>query len=76
LTKRQRELLQQYADEVEGRKVSQSDESTTVGMDPLSSSSLKGRADEDNGMATFTSLPPSPPLVSRIWQRIRGFVGI
>ncbi|KAG6902325.1 hypothetical protein C0995_001704 [Termitomyces sp. Mi166 len=64
LTQRQRDLLQQYADEI----------------DPPGESSSKARkasqTDTDNGTDTFTyHPPPSGGWVSRTWQNIRKLTG-
>ncbi|KII93379.1 hypothetical protein PLICRDRAFT_171142 [Plicaturopsis crispa FD-325 SS-3] len=84
LTKRQREILQQYADDVEGRVPAQSKTSSTEAkVDQSQSTSSERPTDglkhEDNGTdASFT--PPSPSQeggwMSRAWQSIRGLIGI
>ncbi|KAF5377428.1 hypothetical protein D9615_005145 [Tricholomella constricta] len=67
LTKRQRELLQQYADDVEGRP--QSAQTTSQAKKAPSS-------DTDNGTEPFTHyLPSSGGWMSRTWQGIRRLIG-
>ncbi|KAJ7462731.1 DnaJ protein [Mycena galericulata] len=64
LTKRQRELLQQYADDIDGR----SPGNTTN----------EGQAADDNGTASFirSSSPPTGRWMNRAWQRLRELMGI
>ncbi|KAF5374848.1 hypothetical protein D9758_000067 [Tetrapyrgos nigripes] len=66
LTKRQRQLLQEYADDVEGRP-----SSSDVG-----SGEPKAADDYDNGTASFTHPPPtSGGFISRAWQNLRRLIG-
>ncbi|KAF9459436.1 hypothetical protein BDZ94DRAFT_1171694 [Collybia nuda] len=70
LTKRQRSLIQEYADDLEGRthapnKATKPAETQDT---PL--------ADDNNGTESFTYTPtPSGGWVSRTWQNIRGLIG-
>jgi molecular chaperone DnaJ len=67
LTKRQRELLQEYADDVEGRKRAKAE---------ASSSQKEELSHSDNGTDSFTHWSPPPGgWISRTWQNIRGLIG-
>ncbi|KAG5648207.1 hypothetical protein DXG03_006162 [Asterophora parasitica] len=67
LTKRQRELLQQYADDVEGR--SQPSQKTSEAKKSPSK-------ETDNGTESFTHYPPtSAGWISRKWDGIRRLIG-
>ncbi|KAJ7169537.1 DnaJ protein [Mycena filopes] len=65
LSNRQRELLQQYADDVDGRSSPASNNGGTT-------------AESDNGTASFTRKSTSPVggWMNRAWERIRDFTGI
>lgn len=84
LTPRQRDILQQYADDVEGRSSAASQaapESPTSNKrsDDTVSASNRNSADpiNDNGTASFTYPSASPEVgwISRLGQRIRGLIG-
>ncbi|TFK57495.1 hypothetical protein OE88DRAFT_1709735 [Heliocybe sulcata] len=83
LTKRQREILQQYADNVEGRTpsaygaTSQQSTSSTAPGDPPQAGEPKS-ATHDNGTASFLHASPSSAedgWMSRLWKKIRGLIG-
>ncbi|KAG8715681.1 hypothetical protein FRC11_001309 [Ceratobasidium sp. 423] len=57
LTQRQRQILQQYADDVEGRSSPQTDQTTSSAE---SGSSREPSAGKQDGMGTFSSSSPSP----------------
>ncbi|KAH7883835.1 hypothetical protein F5I97DRAFT_1896032 [Phlebopus sp. FC_14] len=85
LSRRQREILQQYADEVEGRSNPSSSSSENPESTPQSAGSSpdKRAADDasmssDNGTASFTHSPPSSEdgWISRVWKGIRGLTGL
>ncbi|KAF9243868.1 hypothetical protein BU15DRAFT_86300 [Melanogaster broomeanus] len=71
LTARQREILQQYADEAEGRSPS------TAKQSGAHSRTAKA-ADADNGRTSFSHSPPSSEdgWLSRVWKGIRGLTGL
>ncbi|TFK41328.1 hypothetical protein BDQ12DRAFT_679272 [Crucibulum laeve] len=75
LSKRQRELLQAYTDDMEGRH------SSTAGPTDSSSGRTSQDSNEsnskvDNGTTSFTRSSPSHgDWMSRMWQRIRGLIG-
>jgi molecular chaperone DnaJ len=86
LTARQRELLQQYADDVEGRAPPESGNPPPPAdraSEPQSSKNTSERGDskvDENGTTSFTPPPrPSSPAedgwASRAWKRIRGLIG-
>jgi len=75
LTRRQRELLQEYADDVEGRSPTANAFSTT-NHESQSSSKEPLMADHDNGTASSTHQSPSSgSWVFRTWQKLRGLIG-
>ncbi|KAJ7655164.1 DnaJ protein [Mycena polygramma] len=63
LTNRQRELLEMYADDIEGRRSSTSDETSTA---------------DDKGTLSFTrpSSASNEGWMNRAWQHLRRFTGI
>lgn len=69
LTKRQRSLIQEYADDLEGRtRVPNTTANPTETQAPPKN--------DDNGTESFTYTPtPSGGWVSRTWQNIRGLIG-
>lgn len=78
LTPRQRELLQQYADEAEGRPSTRSgsqDPGTSEGSSSTSRQSTI--SDGKNGTISFSSPDHSPSegRMSRIWQKFRELIG-
>ncbi|KAI9066695.1 hypothetical protein FKP32DRAFT_1673697 [Trametes sanguinea] len=77
LTPRQRELLQQYADDVEGRTSASSRSTSSSAADGASSSGETSRTQTDttrNG--TDSSSSPSPDSwVSRTWNEFRRLIG-
>ncbi|KDQ54776.1 hypothetical protein JAAARDRAFT_71581 [Jaapia argillacea MUCL 33604] len=85
LTKRQREILQQYADDVEGRTPTASQtpppgSSGTTKSDDASSSDdrRKSSPKNDNGTGSFTHASPSSAedgWMSRLRKKIRGLIG-
>lgn len=67
LTKRQRELLQAYADDVEG-------------LVPPNPASNENKADTsrsmgDNGRASFANSSSNETWLSRTWKNVRGLLG-
>jgi molecular chaperone DnaJ len=69
LTNRQRELLQAYADDVEGKNPHAKSEA--------SSSQKQKPPNNDNGTDSFIKYsPPSGGWISRTWKNIRGLVGL
>ncbi|KAI5991559.1 DnaJ protein [Pisolithus albus] len=81
LSKRQREILQQYADDVEGRG---NTSSSTTGNPSAGKGNLDDRsssnttASTDNGTASFSHSPPSSEdgWLPRVWKRIRELTGL
>lgn len=74
LSKRQRQLLQDYANDVEGRHPAPQTTSTPQPPEGSAETPLTG---DDNGMDSFTySPPPSGGRISRIWKNIRGLTGL
>lgn len=77
LTKRQRELLQQYADDVEGEKSPAGPSSANHGSQASGSTKEPVANDDDNGTTSFTHPPPSSGgWISRTWHKIRGLTGL
>jgi molecular chaperone DnaJ len=77
LTNRQRELIQQYADEVEGRMVS-SKQAPDPPKQDAPSGAPQASSNDNNGTAYFLHPSPSPDeggWVSRMWQRMRKLIG-
>jgi molecular chaperone DnaJ len=68
LTKRQRELLQAYADDVEGR----------VPSNPADEENKSGtsRSASDNGRDSFTNSSPNETWLSRTWKNVKGLLGL
>ncbi|KAG2077022.1 hypothetical protein BDR04DRAFT_1089310 [Suillus decipiens] len=83
LTKRQREILEQYADDVEGRSnSSKQDPVPPAGASGSAQSSKQDMKDtssmgDNNGTTSFSHPPPASVggWVSRTWNRIRGLTG-
>lgn len=78
LTKRQREIIQLYVDDVEGRSSAQSPSSHKTTLDkPPSNSEEDMTPAADNGTTSFTHPSPSPVggWMSRALNRIRGLIG-
>ncbi|KAL5635944.1 hypothetical protein ACGC1H_004669 [Rhizoctonia solani] len=78
LTERQRQILQQYADDVEGRSSPQADQATSTG------SSREPSSRKQDGTGTFSSSSPSPDPIpdlagngwlSRSLSKLRQLVG-
>jgi molecular chaperone DnaJ len=68
LTTRQRELLQAYADDVEG----------LVPPNPASKENITSdtsRFTSDNGRASFANSFPNETWLSRTWKNVRGLLG-
>jgi len=67
LTTRQRELLQAYADDVEG----------LVPPNPASKedTSDTSRSTSDNGRASFANSSPNETWLSRTWKNVKGLLG-
>lgn len=87
LTKRQRELLQAYADDVEGRLSKPNSFSSGPGEPAGHASKSSGEvhseassANDSDGTHTFTDASYWPKRgegwVSSAWQRLRRFVGL
>ncbi|KAK0505961.1 DnaJ protein [Armillaria luteobubalina] len=75
LSKRQRQLLQEYADDVDGRSTSKDSKGGNKASQSPSPSQGKGTG-HDNGMPSFTHQSPSQGgLVFRTWQKLRGLIG-
>ncbi|KAF9821799.1 hypothetical protein IEO21_00229 [Rhodonia placenta] len=79
LTDRQRQILQQYADEVEGKTSASSNASNATTSDTSASSSGRdstASANSANGTDFFAhaSAPPGG-WASRAWNRIKGLIG-
>ncbi|KAI6005138.1 DnaJ protein [Pisolithus orientalis] len=76
LSKRQREILQQYADDVEGRSNTSSSTTADKG-NPDGRSSYNTNASTDNGTASFPHSPLSSEdgWLSRVRKRIRELTG-
>ncbi|KAF9452545.1 hypothetical protein P691DRAFT_756287 [Macrolepiota fuliginosa MF-IS2] len=74
LTKRQRELLQAYADDVEGRSSITPDVSSKHKSSP-ETTKTSHNGESDNGTASFTHSSPFGGWMSRKWQRIRELTG-
>ncbi|PSR80749.1 hypothetical protein PHLCEN_2v6665 [Hermanssonia centrifuga] len=77
LTKRQREILQQYADDVEGRSSSPSQNSKA--SSDASASEEKPFKVNENGTGFSPFATPSTPgsgWVSRAWYRIKELIGL
>ena len=79
LTKKQRDILQLYVDDIEGR----SSAPKTPADITSKNESQADNADRDqmgleNGTASFTCPSPSPKdgRVSRVFNRIRGLIGL
>ncbi|KAG7450240.1 DnaJ protein [Guyanagaster necrorhizus] len=76
LSKRQRQLLQEYVDDVEGRPTSKDSKGSNKASQSSSSSQAQGTGGHDNGMPSFTHQSPSQGgLVFRAWQKLRGLIG-
>ncbi|KAL4068287.1 hypothetical protein V8B97DRAFT_2024887 [Scleroderma yunnanense] len=80
LTKRQRDILQQYVEDVEGRS-SASPSSTRDSNANKGNPDNRGSEDSaftNNGTASFTYSPPSSEdgWLSHMWKRIRGLTGL
>ncbi|KAF9648535.1 hypothetical protein BDM02DRAFT_3239549 [Thelephora ganbajun] len=82
LTARQREILQRYADDVEGRTSGNTGSKTPshgVAEEPQAAAGRRPNAKaDDNGTVHFSS--PSPPSqeggwVERSWKKLRGLIG-
>ncbi|KAI6045067.1 DnaJ protein [Pisolithus marmoratus] len=81
LTKRQREILQQYADDVEGRCSTSSSTTGNPAADkgnPDSRSAFNTSASTDNGTTSFSYSPLSSEdgWLSHAWKRIRELTGL
>ncbi|KZT06338.1 uncharacterized protein LAESUDRAFT_679917 [Laetiporus sulphureus 93-53] len=79
LTPRQREILQQYADDVEGRTNAREEAPSQPAADAGSSQSQKEpepQAEQDNGTSFSTHSSASPASwASRTWNRFRELIG-
>ncbi|TFY65273.1 hypothetical protein EVG20_g5657 [Dentipellis fragilis] len=84
LSQRQREILQQYADDVEGRSPDQASKSSedssndsVTGQSSAGNRSTKDSVESDNGTA-FSTPPLSPSTsdawLSRAWRRIKALI--
>ncbi|KIK05572.1 hypothetical protein K443DRAFT_675129 [Laccaria amethystina LaAM-08-1] len=72
LSKRQRELLQAYADDTEGRAPSKTSRENSGQSEPQ-----KSPENDDNGTESFLpSSSWSSGWMSRAWQKIRGLIGV
>ncbi|KZP32242.1 hypothetical protein FIBSPDRAFT_722904 [Athelia psychrophila] len=81
LTKRQRDILQLYVDELEGRSPAPSSRAPPSPKDNATVNDLpktgeKTTTNDDNGTASFTSAPPLPEdgWLSRATKRLRGLI--
>ena len=82
LTARQREILQQYADDVEGRTSGNTGSkipSRGVADEPQEGAGIRPNTKaDDNGTVHFSSPQPPPReggLVERSWKRMRRLIG-
>lgn len=81
LTKRQRDILQLYVDDLEGRTTVQSEPSPSAptGGETVVNSDQEAneKTADDNGTGSFTYASPSPKggRMSRALNRIRGLIG-
>jgi molecular chaperone DnaJ len=82
LTARQREILQQYADDVEGRTSRNAESKTSargVEDEPQATDGRRPNAmSDDNGTVHFSSTqPPSQEggWAEQSWKKIRGLIG-
>ncbi|KAF9036501.1 DnaJ protein [Hymenopellis radicata] len=73
LSSRQRDFIQAYADEVEGRS---SSKDLGTGQHSSAQSQEAREDDHDNGMPSFTHQSPFGGWLSRAWQRIRELTGL
>lgn len=83
LTKHQREILQQYADDVEGRTTKTEKTSETSDSEKTSSGSDSNQESRSgtNGTVSFSSPFSSTSSleggwISRTWRRLRGLIGL
>ncbi|KAH9947710.1 DnaJ protein [Amylocystis lapponica] len=80
LTPRQREILQQYADDIEGRKSATTEASRgPTSRDPGSPNERESAAStvDENGTVSSTHLSASPGgWASRAWTAIKGLIGL
>lgn len=81
LTARQREILQQYADDVEGRSTTLRDTAAQDKFDAGSTASRSknvegGSADNGRDSFTFPAASSEDGWLSRAWKRIRGLTGL
>lgn len=83
LTARQREILQQYADDVEGRTVDDTGSKTSsdhgVAGEPKRTAGRRPNAKaDDNGTVHFSSSEPPPQeggWAEKSWKKLRGLIG-
>ena len=79
LTPRQRDLLQQYADDVEGRSPTKERMSQTTAPEDTSNSRQSTASDDKNGTISFSSSDPSPRgggWLSQMRSKVRELTGI
>lgn len=81
MTARQREILQQYADDVEGRSTASlntaaHDKSDVGSAAPGSKDVEDGGTDNGRGYFTYPAASPEDGWLSRAWKRIRGLTGL
>jgi len=77
---RQREILQQFADDVEGRNTpprnTAAHDKDGVGSTASGSQNMEDRgADNGRGYFAYTAASPEDGWLSRAWKRIRGLTG-
>ncbi|KAI9572726.1 hypothetical protein HD554DRAFT_2285000, partial [Boletus coccyginus] len=80
LTARQREILQQFADDVEGRNTpsrnTAAHDKDDVGSTASGSKNMEDRgADNGRGYFAYPAASPEDGWLSRAWKRIRGLTG-
>jgi molecular chaperone DnaJ len=78
LTKRQRDILQLYVDDLEGRTTEETPSAPTGGEAASNGDQeAKEKTADDNGTGSFTRASPSPEggWMSRALHRIRGLIG-
>lgn len=81
LTARQREILQQYADDVEGRNMTRRNpaahDKNDMGSTSSSSKSVEdGGAENGRDSFTYPAASREDGWLSRAWKRIRGLTGL
>lgn len=79
LTKKQRDILQLYVDDIEGRSSASKSPADNAPQSKVQPDNAeRDQTGSANGTASFTRPPPSPEdgRVSRVFNRIRGLIGL